>query len=263
MSTFFIDELGHSHLLSANEESPGARRSRRRWPACLALLLMALVVTGIGGAMVTSGIHQARRARCAEQLKRLGLAMHEFQEAHGHFPAGAITDREGRPLLSWRVALLPQLGYQSLYDEFHLDEPWDSPHNLALMRRMPEIYACPSLDGDRSSSTTYQVVVGPKPELGSVGTLFEWNRGVEIREVLDGTSNTVMIFESSRPIVWTAPDDPNFDREAPLPAFGSEHPDGYHLVLADGAVRFVKRTFPEQSLRNLLTRDGSEVISAA
>ena len=187
--------------------------------------------------------------------------MQKFHEAHGHFPAAAITDKSGTPLLSWRVAILPQLGYQSLYDAFHLDEPWDSPHNLALAAQMPEVFRCPSLPGGRASVTGYQVVVGPKPELGSIGTMFEWARGVEIREVTDGTSNTVLVAETSRAIPWTQPDDPPFDRDGPLPQFGSGHPGGFHVIFADGSARFIKSSIESQILKSLLTRDGGEVIS--
>ena len=119
------------------------------------------VSCGRAGVVVPPIIRQDHKDRCVQQLKRLGLALHDFQDAHGHFPAAAITDKSGTPLLSWRVAILPQLGYQSLYEAFHLDEPWDSPHNLALAAQMPEVFRCPSLPDSRASFTGYQVVVGP------------------------------------------------------------------------------------------------------
>jgi hypothetical protein len=193
-------------------------------------------------------------------LKRLGLALNQFHEAHGHFPAAAITDKSGTRLLSWRVAILPQLGYQSLYDAFHLNEPWDSPHNIALAVQMPEVFRCPSLPGGRASFTGYQVVVGPKPDLGSIGTMFEWARGVEIREVTDGTSNTVLIAETNRAIPWTQPEDLPFDRDGPPPQFGSGHSGGFQVIFADGAARFIKSSIESQILKSLLTRDGGEVI---
>jgi hypothetical protein len=231
-----------------------------RWLGWVVALAGVMMIGA--GWIVPSMVRQSQKDRCMEQLKRLGRALHDFHEAHKHFPAGAITDAGGKPLLSWRVAILPQLGYQSLYDQFHLDEPWDSPHNLALAAQMPPLYACPSLSDRRTFVTGYQVVVGPKPELGSIGTLFEWARGVEIREVLDGTSNTVMVVETKRLIPWTQPDDPTFDRDAPLPQMGSDHPAGFHVLLADGTVRFLKDSISPETLRTLLTRDGGEVISA-
>jgi prepilin-type processing-associated H-X9-DG protein len=219
-------------------------------------------MTVCAGLMVPPIIRQSHKDQCVEQLKRLGLALDAYHDAHTHFPAAAITGKDGKPLLSWRVAILPQLGYQSLFDQFHLDEPWDSPHNLGLASQMPALYACPSLSDRRAYVTGYQVVVGPKPELGSIGTLFEWARGVEIREIIDGTSNTVMIVETNRLIPWTQPDDLTFDRDAPLPQLGSRHPGGYHVLFADGLTRFLKDSISPEILRSLLTRDGGEVISA-
>jgi prepilin-type processing-associated H-X9-DG protein len=207
-------------------------------------------------------IQQARKAQCLEQLKKIGAALLEYQVVHKHFPAAAITDGSGKRLLSWRVAILPQLGLQSLYDQFHLDESWDTPHNLALAALMPAIYACPALSARDASQTGYEVVVGPKPELGSIGTMFEWDRGVEIREVLDGLSNTVMVVETARSIIWTRPDDPTFHRDGPLPELGDSHPGGFHALFADGSARFLKNSIVAQILRSLMTRDGGEVLSS-
>ena len=91
--------------------------------------------------------------------------------------------------------------------------------------------------------------------------MFEWARGVEIREVTDGTSNTVLVAETSRAIPWTQPDDPPFDRDGPLPQFGSGHSGGFHVIFADGVARFIKSSIESQTLKSLLTRDGGEVIS--
>ena len=63
--------------------------------------------------------------------------MHNYREAHGRFPAPAIQGKDGKPLLSWRVAILPYLEEDGLYQSFKLDEPWDSPHNKPLLERMP------------------------------------------------------------------------------------------------------------------------------
>jgi hypothetical protein len=239
----------------------GPRRPRPiRWRWWIAAVLGVLAMTA--GMIVPPMVRQSQRDRCLDQLKRIGLAMHEFHDAHKHFPAAAIVGEDGKKLLSWRVAILPHLGYQSLYDQFRLDEPWDSPHNSTLLLQMPSVYACPSLASAGRSVTGYLVVVGPKPELGSIGTAFEWARGVEIREFTDGTSNTVMVAERKPPIPWTRPDDPEFDRDSPTPEFGSGHDGGFHAVFADGLARFLRSSIEPGMLRAILTRDGGEVVSA-
>jgi hypothetical protein len=217
-------------------------------------------MTILAGLILPPAIRQAHREQCAVKLKQIGQALLRYEAIHHHFPPAAITDKQGRPFLSWRVAILPQLGYQSLYDQFHFEEPWDSVHNLGLLSQMPAIFACPSLPDSRGSVTGYQAVVGPKPELGSIGTLFEWSRGVEIREVIDGTSNTVAVIETQKPIPWTQPVDPPFDRDSPLPQFASGHPGGFHALFADGGTRFLQATIVPQTLRALITRDGNEVL---
>lgn len=85
----------------------------------------------------------ARRSTCKNNLKMIGLAMHNHHSVHGQFPAAASMSTDGKPLLSWRVQLLPFLNAASLYNEFKLDEPWDSAHNKKLIAQMPAVFACP------------------------------------------------------------------------------------------------------------------------
>jgi|JI10StandDraft_1071094.scaffolds.fasta_scaffold00301_12 hypothetical protein len=74
------------------------------------------------------------------KLRELHEAIEKYIEAKGSFPLREILSEQGDSLLSWRVAMLPYLGYESLYNKFHLNEPWDSPHNIALLKEMPSIY---------------------------------------------------------------------------------------------------------------------------
>jgi prepilin-type processing-associated H-X9-DG protein len=253
---------GEDILFIADEPAAGGRRARGRWR--VAGWVAAAGVTGLVAWFMAVGIGDAvrahRRARCADQLKRLGVAMHEYHETHGHFPAPARVGADGTPLLSWRVALLPFLGYRSLYERFHLDEPWDSPHNRALLAEMPPEFACPGGPGRRSGRTGYLVVVGPKNDAFSVSTPFEPARGVEIREITDGTSNTVLALETDAPVPWTKPEDLRWTKGGPLPRLASPHPGGAHVLLADGSFRFLKPTIAPEILVTLLTINGGEVI---
>src|SRR5262249_39005449 len=76
-------------------------------------------------------------------LRQLGLAIRQYHEQHGNLPPAAISDPGGKPLLSWRVAILPYLGKDGaeLYKKFRLTEAWDSPHNKKLLEKMPGIFA--------------------------------------------------------------------------------------------------------------------------
>jgi prepilin-type processing-associated H-X9-DG protein len=212
---------------------------------CVALLLPA----------VQAAREAARRAQCVNNLKQIGLAMHNFLSAENHFPPSAIKSADGKPLLSWRVAMLPYLENEPLYREFKLDEPWDSPHNKALVARMPKVYACPSDPATDPTITHYQVIAGPR-------TLFEGPTGVPISEVTDGTSNTLMVVEAAAGVPWTKPDDLAYIPDGTLPVLGSQHAGGENALFADGSVRFLKRSLAAPTLESLITRNGGEVVPA-
>jgi RNA polymerase sigma factor (sigma-70 family) len=102
-----------------------------------------------------------QRARVRQQLRTLGLALMNYHDTFGHLPAPAIVDQKGKPLLSWRVAILPFMEQGALYKEFKLDQPWDSPHNKELIARMPAVFA-PVGKTPRPHSTYFQYIVGPE-----------------------------------------------------------------------------------------------------
>ncbi len=226
---------------------------------------------GLGGAvavaslivifgMIGPAVRESRRNQCHEYLGQIGRALHEYHRMQGHLPAPALADGDGRPLLSWRVAILPQLGYQSLYARFHLDEPWNSPNNRALLGEMPREFACPGGPGPRAGQTGYLVVVGPKNEVGSVNTPFEPTRGAGFDEFFDGTSNTVLVIETDTPVPWTKPGDLEWTPGGPLPSLASPHDGGAHVLFADGSTRFLKSTIAPTSLLAVLTKNGGEVV---
>src|SRR2546430_1113440 len=137
----------------------------------------------------------------------MALAMHNYHDATGALPAAAICGQDGRPLLSWRVAILPYVEQADLYNEFHLEEPWDSPHNSKLLSRMPKLYEGPGAD-DPPGRTRYRVFTGDQaafPERSrQPGPLSVGRRFIEFT---DGTSNTLLIVEAGEAVPWTKPDE--------------------------------------------------------
>jgi prepilin-type processing-associated H-X9-DG protein len=204
-----------------------------------------------------SSTEAARRAQCSNNLKQIALAYHNVHAATNAFPPPAIMSKDGKPLLSWRVAILPYVEQQELYNKFKLDEPWDSPHNKALIKEMPPVYLCPSRKAPEPGTTTYRVFVGE-------GALFQEGVGTPIQSVTDGTSNTIMVVESTDAVPWTKPDDLKFDPNAKpsLYGAGSPHPGGFQAAFADGSVRFIKNTINVQVWKALITRASGEVIAA-
>ena len=213
-------------------------------------VLIALLLPAVQAAR-----EAARRAQCVNNLKQIALAMHNYESTNGCFPPAATFDADGKPLLSWRVILLPFLEEQSLYNQFHLDEPWDSPHNLALAASMPHVFTCPS-QPPVPNQTTYAVVVDPHSMFTGKA------EGVRIASITDGTSNTLLVTESISPVPWTQPEGLTLESSSPLFDMGSKHPGGWNVVMADGSVRFFRSAqVNEQLLKALVTRDGNEVVS--
>lgn len=197
------------------------------------------------------------RARTIDSLKRMGLAMHGYAAANqGRFPSAAIHN-DGKPLLSWRVALLPFLDvYRGarLYRKFRLDEPWDSPHNMALLEGIPPEYEAVVGKDKAPYSTYYQGFVGP-------GTLFDGEEGTRIVDVTAGVAWTLMIVEAAKPVPWTKPEDLPYKKGEPLPQLGGQFEDGFYVAFADASARFLSRKLAPETLRALVTRGDGEVIT--
>jgi len=206
---------------------------------------------------VQSGREAARRNQCINNLKQIALAMHNYHSANNALPRAAIIDDKGKPLLSWRVAILPFIGQQQLYNKFKLDEAWDSQHNKALLKEMPPTYLCPNRTKVEPFTTTYQVLVGK-------GALFEKDQDIGFADVTDGTSNTLMVVEAREAVPWPKPGDLAFDPQAAasLVGAGSSHPGGFNASFADGSVRFIGKAVNLNVFRSLITRNGGEVIGA-
>jgi hypothetical protein len=190
------------------------------------------------------------RAQSVNNLKQIGLALHNYHDANKRFPPAGIGDRDGKPLLSWRVAILPYIEQGEVFQQFNLNLPWDHPTNKKLIARMPAIFAMPGAES-KEGMTHYRVLVGG-------GAMFDARMGVKITQITDGTSNTFMVVEAKDPTIWTRPDDLPYDPMGPLPKFGVS-PDGFNALLADGSVHFVRSTTPENVLRAYITRAGGEV----
>ncbi len=200
---------------------------------------------------VRLALESAQRARSINNLKHIGLAMNNYLSTHETFPPAFRADKNQKALLSWRVLILPFIEEQSLYNEFHLDEAWDSPHNKALIARMPKVYASPFASRSlvAEGKTVYLTPRGDQ-------TMFPGATGIKIKEITDGTSNTIMTLEADDPnaVVWTRPDDWDVDARS-VPA-------GKRLIVCfgDGSVRVLPKDLKLELLKKLLTRSGGEVI---
>ncbi len=198
----------------------------------------------------------ARRMDSSNNLRQIGLAMFNYEDAYKKFPATAVAEKEtNRPLLSWRVTILPFIDQAELYAQFHLDEPWDSPHNQKLIGKMPQIYFH---RGRRlhPGHTVYQAPVGEH-------TLLRKDAPSKISSIIDGTSNTIMLIEASdeAAVVWTRPDDFEINPQNPTAGlFNSRGPRQFQAVMGDGSVRVIAESVGTTVINALFTRDGGEIV---
>ena len=198
----------------------------------------------------------AKRAMSSNNLKQISLGLLNFVSARKRFPPAAIRDKDGKPLLSWRVAILPYIEQNDLYkEEFHLDEPWDSDHNKALLAKMPAVFRSP-FDDPKSTNASYFMPT-------STGMLAEGDQGKRVRDITDGMSRTIMLIEAKRDIPWTKPEDIEIDTDPakPLPKIGfPQAGDLFAVAFADGSIHRVADTIDPKLLRAMLTVAGGETI---
>jgi RNA polymerase sigma factor (sigma-70 family) len=186
----------------------------------------------------------AQRAVSSNNLRQIALAMHNYHDVYKAFPANAIYSADGKTaLLSWRVAILPFIEQEALYREFKLNEPWDSAHNKKLIAKMPKIYADVRADAKNETKTYYQVFT-------SAGTAFDGNQNKAVTDFAAGTSNTALAAEAKDPVIWTQPADLAVPAaKDKMPAVGGLFAAGFHVIFADGSVRFLPRETTPAALR--------------
>jgi serine/threonine protein kinase len=222
---------------------------------------LRLDFAGVVGGPSTETLRLSDRVRSPNNIKQIAVAMSNYHDVNKGLPRAALTAGPrgtGKPLLSWRVALLPYVEQWELHKEFKLDEPWDSDHNKKLIARMPAVYKTPGIPTAEPGLTHYRVFVGP-------GTAFEpipdREHGIGVSDITDGTSNTLLLAEAAEPVIWTKPDDLPFAPDRPLAKLGVYN-FGINMAFCDGTLGTLAPAVSEAELRALITRNGGESISA-
>ncbi|MGL6196035.1 MAG: DUF1559 domain-containing protein [Thermoguttaceae bacterium] len=214
-----------------------------------------------------------QRSKCSNNLKQISLAFHNYHDTHNAIPPAYTTDKDGKPLHSWRVLILPFIEEQALYSKIRLDEPWDSEHNKQFHDKMPAIFACPdridaSGDGDEKfkNLTDYSVVIGDDTTFGE--TPFNTTgKGCGFGYITDGLSNTLLAVERVAPVNWMCPDQELTFEEASKginqdpKGIGSAHNIGANSAFCDGSVKFILNTVKPEVLKAMLTKSGGESTS--
>lgn len=222
------------------------------------MVLVALLMPAVGSGP------PSRRSACANNLKQIGIALHLYHDVYGSYPPAFVADKNGRPMHSWRVLLLPFLEQEPLYRLYRFDEPWDGPHNrkLAELAKNFEIFTCPAQKpGDLAGETSYVVVIGPH-------TAFPGEKCVSKKDIQDSLGGTLTVVEVHHSgIHWMEPRDLHVLQMAPAissksgQGISSAHKNGAQAVTADASVHFLPAdSISTELLRGLLSIDGGEKV---
>ena len=201
-----------------------------------------------------------KRSLCQQNVKRIVLALHHYQDTYGSFPPVYVADESGKPMHSWRVLVLPFMEQQNLYDLYDFNEPWDGPNNRRLLSALPDEFCCPQQRGRNASETNYVAVVGP-------ATAWPGAEATSHTDFVDGYATTIMLVEVvNSGIAWTAPQDLASEEvlkglcQGGGRVIASGHqisgrlfsPSGAMLGYADGHVEFLTHDVPTEHWRAVL-----------
>lgn len=212
-------------------------------------ILAALLLYVLTNPQFQGAREAARRSLCTNNLKQIGLALHDYHDAYGSLPPAYVVDEIGTPLYSWRVVLLPFLEQKSLYSEWDLTQAWDSPANRRLSDTVLSVYTCPN-STDAGPCTNYIAPVGPD-------SVFPGTEAVTFDDITDPTHQTIMVAEmTGARIPWAAPFDErvSFDSINSSGGIGSKHVGGMHVLFCDGSAGFVLEDTDATALTNLFNR---------
>lgn len=264
-----IDSIEITQSFDTNQVSATAVVDLDEAPKLFAMLLPA----------VATARQAAARTQSINNLKQLGLAMHNYAQVNNSFPPAVLYGPDGKTPYSWRVAILPYLDQSALYEQYKKDEPWDSPNNKLVLAKMPALFRDPGAPAD-STNSSYFAVTGP-------ATIFSGKEGAKFADITDGMSNTLMLVEAKRDIPWTKPEDIPYPAaapggpaggitngqpeksktkdapeavDAPLPKLGGHYADIFLAAMCDGSVRAFPQKINPIILRSMLTRAAGEAI---
>jgi type II secretory pathway pseudopilin PulG len=236
---------------------PPPAQKPRKWSVTLVQLLVVVGVVGLLIAMLLPAVRGSReatrRGMCSNNLKQIGIALRNYEEAYGSFPPAYTVDADGKPLHSWRTLILPYMEQKPLYDKIDLSKPWDDPANRTAYETKVSIFACPSFTGP-DFHTTYLAAVGPtsclqagQPRLRS--------------EITDDAGLTLIVVEvdASRAVHWMSPTDVS-EHEAVDSAAADRlpHPSGSQALFADGGIRFLEAKIKPATLGAMISIAGND-----
>jgi hypothetical protein len=244
------------------------------WNVWLIVGISAVGLLAVGGCLfgllLPAGQTSQTAAALDEEsnnLQEIGHGLEMFAILNGdRYPASAAhRTQKGAPGLSWRVAILPYIDQEALHQKFKLDEPWDSPHNKALLGKIPKVLLRPGQQPTPEGLTHYLGVAGSGSIFGPKNAVGEESGpgaadpflGMVEAAVTDGKSSTAIVVVAATPVPWTKPDD--FDYTAgPIGPRLNKQLNGTNILFASGNTKLLPPSTSEQTLRAYMTANAGD-----
>jgi hypothetical protein len=217
-------------------------------------MLAALLIPAWGNMRLAS-----RRVASMNNMKMIGIALHNYHDVYGEFPPQYVVDSAGKPLYSWRVLILPYLEQDAIYKAWDRSKGWDSPENAQLADMVLPVFRMPDETG-LNNDTSYLAISG-------ANSMFDGGKSVRIQQATDGLSNTIIVVESKGSgVKWAEPRDLDLDQITAVNSgvagqINGGTTKGAQALFADGSVQFVPVSTPPATIKQLGDpRDGSPVV---
>jgi len=230
----------------------------------IAAAMMSFVFGVVGWLIVPSAqraSEERRKLASVSNIQQIAKAMNAYRRDYGSYPTPTATNLDGLQLYSWRVLLLPYLGYKDLHSRFQLDQPWDSPSNILLASEMPTLFV---VAGNAMASSLYEsnysLVVGP-------GTLFATATSKSVEDILDDPGQTILVVESKEGgICWMEPGNLDNLKGVRIGSraaidMGGNFSNFVLIATVDGNSLMLNAQTAVSTIQALLSPDGDEVVS--
>jgi prepilin-type processing-associated H-X9-DG protein len=235
----------------------------------------------IGVALLLPAVQQAREAARRTQdrnnLRQIGLAMHNYHDVNRDFPVGTVPNKDLKPdeRLSWMASILPYVEQDALYRGLDMKKGWEA--NEAAATTDVAVYLNPSVPTRRGANNRaishYAGMAGVGEDAAKLpkgdrrAGIFGYDRVVGVRDIVDGTALTIAVMDVKENFgPWAAGGGGTIRALTKEPyingpdGIGSFSPDGANFLFADGSVRFINQNVDANVMRALATMAGQEVI---
>jgi hypothetical protein len=270
---FGISGLLVAAILVASVEFLRSAQSPGQEAKNVVIVLLCWLLLGLLLPFYQEARDSNRRSSCWNNLRQLSLALRGYHQHYGCFPPAYVADKDGKPMHSWRVLILPFLEYRNVFDQYDFNEPWNGPQNRKLAKLRPRLFACPSdavAATPEKCITNYMAVVGAK-------TAWPGNTPTKLSDFASDGGNTILLVEvGGSDINWMEPRDLTFDEACrginKNVKMGISSPHGSDAgtfssskkvaiaAFADGNVHFLPEDVAPEDLESMLTRESANAV---